>query len=426
MKVILKTPTDKDIRFARYPFIIQVYEGWRQVRSAALHLNVTPASQAAAAGGIFLAHRRGKWSWGRPNDGWKHLGFLDATPIRGLLVELLPGKNMISRGDLRGTSMRSVVLALLVVVLGLMPSAQAATHGVDVTLKASEAPAASGASSAAPARVKTNKLKQQKQLADADPPKPPAPPPVKPAVKVFPKEVGEVFRDCFDCPRMVVIPAGGFRMGDLNDDAGKDAKPAHDVTIPRPFAVGRYEVTFSEWDACVSAGGCGHSPEDRGWGRDSRPVIYVSWNDAKEYVDWLSRKTGQEYRLLSESEWEYAARAGTDTKWNCGNKWDCLGDVAWYAGNGESMTHPVGEKGANGFGLYDMHGNVWEWVEDCKLKYSSAPADGSAATISEACYRVNRGGSWYSNPKILLMFFRNGNNPIVRDNGLGFRIARTL
>ncbi|MEE9545370.1 MAG: formylglycine-generating enzyme family protein [Rhodospirillales bacterium] len=354
---------------------------------------------------------------------------------------------------------RPTYLFAAVVLIGALihPAiGHAASRGIDVTLKASEAPAPSGGTNmealfwrsiqaggdiesheaylsrypkgtfAALARVKIDKLKQQKQLAVADPPKPPAPSPVKPAVEVFPKKTGQVFRDCFDCPEMVVIPAGSFRMGDLDGGGGSDAKPVHGVTIPRPFAVGRYEVTFTEWDACFSAGGCGHHPKDRGWGRDSHPVINVSWNDAKEYVDWLSRKTGQEYRLPSESEWEYAARAGTGTKWSCGNRGDCLQGVAWYAGNSESMTHPVGQKGANGFGLYDMQGNVWEWVEDCKLRYSGTPTDGSAETVSSACYRVNRGGSWYSYTRLLRAAFRNGNNPIIRDNGLGFRLARTL
>ena len=254
-----------------------------------------------------------------------------------------------------------------------------------------------------------------------------APSPVQPAVKVFPKKAGQVFRDCADCPEMVVIPAGSFQMGDLNGGGRGDEKPVHLVTIPNAFAVGKYEVTFTEWDACVSAGGCnGFRPEDKGWGRDSRPVIYVSWDDAKEYVGWLSRKTGQEYRLLSESEWEYAARAGTGTKWSCGNRGDCLEGVAWYAEKNGSKTHPVGQKGANGFGLYDMHGNVSEWVEDCKQSYSGTPTDGSAQTGPDSCERVNRGGSWYSNPKLLLTFFRNGNDEVIRDNGLGFRIARKL
>ncbi|MEE9544528.1 MAG: formylglycine-generating enzyme family protein, partial [Rhodospirillales bacterium] len=278
---------------------------------------------------------------------------------------------------------------------------------------------------AALARVKIDKLKQQKQL--AAPPKPPASSPVKPAVGVFPKKAGQVFRDCADCPEMVVIAKGSFRMGDLSGGGDSDEKPVHRVTIPNAFAVGKYEVTFTEWDACVSAGGCnGLRPKDRGWGRDSRPVINVSWNDAKEYVGWLSRKTGQEYRIPSESEWEYAARAGTGTKWSCGNKEGCLGGVAWYAGNSGSRTHPVGQKGANGFGLYDMHGNVWEWVEDCKQSYSGTPTDGSAQTGSNSCDRVSRGGFWDGHSRDLRAADRDGDPPDLRDGILGFRLARTL
>ena len=283
---------------------------------------------------------------------------------------------------------------------------------------------------AAPALVKIDKLKQQKQLAAADPPKSPPPPPVKPAVKESPKKAGQVFSDCGYCPEMVVVPAGSFQMGDSSGGGGGDEKPVHQVTIPNAFAVGKYEVTFAEWDACVSDDGCNRfRPKDkgwRGWGRGDRPVIYVGWNDAKGYVDWLSRKTGQEYRLLSESEWEYAARAGTGTKWSCGNKGDCLGDVAWYSRNSDSKTQPVGQKGANGFGLYDMYGNVWEWVEDCKQSYRSTPSDGSAQTGSDSCVRVLRGGSWYNSSGVLRAANRGEYPPGYSFNVLGFRIARIL
>ena len=212
---------------------------------------------------------------------------------------------------------------------------------------------------------------------------------------------GKVFRDCPECPEMVVVPAGSFTMGSPSSEKGRyDGEgPQHRVTIPEPFAVGKYEVTFAEWDACVAAGGCyGHRLYDPGWGRGQRPVIVVSWEDAKAYVGWLSRKTGERYRLLSEAEWEYAARAGTRTRYHwghsigrnqancdgCGSRWD------------DEKTAPVGSFPANGFGLHDVHGNVWEWVEDCwHGSYAGAPTDGRAwATGGDCERRVLRGGSW--------------------------------
>ena len=177
-------------------------------------------------------------------------------------------------------------------------------------------------------------------------------------------EVGKVFRDCPECPEMVVVPSGSFMMGSPSGEKGRDSDegPVHRVTFERPFAVGVYEVTFGEWDACVSGGGCGgHRPSDRGWGRGRRPVINVNWKDAQAYVRWLSRKTGEEYRLLSESEWEYVARAGTRAAywWGDGvgrNRANCSD-----CGDSYRYTAPVGSFSANPFGLHDVHGNVWEW-----------------------------------------------------------------
>ena len=337
---------------------------------------------------------------------------------------MLPGKNMISRGDLRGTSMRSVVLALLVVMLGPMPSAQAAMHGIDVTLKASEAPAAAGASSAAPARVKTNKLKQQKQLVAADPPKPQAPSPVKLAAK----KAGQVFRDCADCPEMVVIPAGSFRMGGLGGWRYGDEKPGHRVTIPRPFAVGKYEVTQAKWRAVM-----GSNPSS--FKGDHNPVERVGWNDAQDFVRRLGAKTGKQYRLLTEAEWEYAARAGTTTPFQFGatistDQANYDGNYT-YGGGGKGVyrkkTVPVGSFPANAFGLHDMHGNVWEWVEDCyRTNYSGAPSDGGAVTGPDSCRRVLRGGSWGDAPWVLRSTGRGRSRTDIRRGNNGFRIARTL
>ena len=243
---------------------------------------------------------------------------------------------------------------------------------------------------------------------------------------------GTKFRDCPECPEMVVVPSGSFMMGSPEAEAGRydDEGPVHRVTIARPFAVGVYEVTFGEWDACVSDGGCGrYRPNDRDWGRGNRPVIHVSWKDAKGYVAWLSRKTGKKYRLLSESEWEYVARAGTTTRYwwgdgigrnrancdRCGSRWD------------DRQTAPVGSFSANGFGLHDVHGNVWEWVEDCwNDSYHGAPTDGSAWTSGDCGRRVLRGGSWNYRPTGLRSAYRGGVPPGDRDSIVGFRVARTL
>ena len=271
---------------------------------------------------------------------------------------------------------------------------------------------------------------------------------------------GQTFRDCPECPEMVALPSGSFRMGCLSNDGScyPDEFPVHGVTIARPFALGVYEVTFAQWDACVAAGGCGgRRPDDGGWGRGDRPVINVSWEDAQLYVQWLSRRTGHGYRLPSESEWEYAARSGTSTKYwwgdgvgvsrancdGCGSRWD------------DRSTAPVGSFAASPWGLHDMHGNVWEWVGDCwnhcwNGSYEGAPADGSArnsedcaillrrllqwlrpadgsARNSEDCtVRVLRGGSWKGKPRLLRSATRNWLNPGNRVNPGGFRVARTL
>jgi formylglycine-generating enzyme required for sulfatase activity len=207
-------------------------------------------------------------------------------------------------------------------------------------------------------------------------------------------------------------------------------KTSHKVTIARPFAVSKFEITAYEWDACVTLGGCWPAP-DNGWGRGRMPVIYVSWNDAQRYVTWLSWRTGRAYRLLSDAEWEYAARGGTDGKaysWGdeigrnnancdgCGSAWD------------NKQPAPVGQFPANKWGLHDMHGNVWEWVEDCyQPNYEEAPADGSARLTSGDCdRRVARGGSWFVEPYLLRSANRRGPWIGLRSIEYGFRVARTL
>ena len=246
--------------------------------------------------------------------------------------------------------------------------------------------------------------------------------------------VGKPFRDCAECPEMVVLPAGSYRMGSPSGEQGRDDDegPVHEVTLGAPFAMGVYEVTFAEWDACARDGGCPRGEgiaEDRGWGRGRRPVIYVSWNDAQAYAIWLSRKTGKRYRLPSESEWEYAARAGTATTYSwgahigfnlancdgCGSRWD------------RDRTAPVGSFAANAWELHDMHGNVWEWTQDCSNdNYQRAPADGSAWESGDCAWRVLRGGSWYDSPSALRAATRLRLFTVNRDNGIGFRVARTL
>ena len=234
-----------------------------------------------------------------------------------------------------------------------------------------------------------------------------------------------------ELPAMVVIPAGRFRMGCLSDDGDcyGDEKPVREVVIAS-FALSRHEVTFAQWDACVSGGGCGgHRPDDRGWGRADRPVVNVSWEDAQSYVSWLSRRTGEEYRLPTEAEWEYAARAGTTTKYSwgdeigqnrancegCGSRWD------------DSETAPVGSVPANAWGLHDMHGNVWEWVQDCwNGSYAGAPVDGGAWLSGDCSERVLRGGSWYNLPRNLRAALRSGDTTGNRYGDNGFRVARTL
>jgi formylglycine-generating enzyme required for sulfatase activity len=247
----------------------------------------------------------------------------------------------------------------------------------------------------------------------------------------------DTLKDCPECPEMVVVAAGEFMMGSPVDEAERagDEGPQRKVTIAKPFAVGNLEVTFAEWDACMAAGGCKSRPGDRGWGRDRRPVIDVSWNDAKEYVSWLGKKTGRTYRLLSEAEWEYAARAGTTTAFSTGRM--ITTDQANFNGNytyggstkgvNREKTIEVGSlKKPNAFGLHDMHGNVWEWVEDCYQNYNGAPTDGSANSSGSCSSRVLRGGSGLNIPQYSRSAYRGRDFPYSRAGFQGFRVARTL
>jgi len=242
---------------------------------------------------------------------------------------------------------------------------------------------------------------------------------------------GEGFKDCPDCPEMVVVPAGAFTMGspDSEKNRSDNEGPQRKVTIAKPFAVGKFEVTFAEWDACVADGGCKHQPDDERSGRGKRPVINVSWDDiSREYLPWLKRKTGKDYRLLTEAEWEYAARAGTTTAYAFG-KSITKRQAQFLEGSWRSAerTVEVGSFEANAFGLHDMHGNVFEWVQDCyKDSYKGAPSDGSAATAGDCSLRVLRGGSWGGLPRRLRSACRLRGQPDLRDVNGGFRVARTL
>jgi formylglycine-generating enzyme required for sulfatase activity len=240
---------------------------------------------------------------------------------------------------------------------------------------------------------------------------------------------GATFRDCAaDCPEMIVLPAGDFVMGSPEGVGSKQERPSHKVTIANPFTVSKFEVTFAEWDACVAGGGCSHRPDDRNWGRGRQPVINVSWQDAKQYTAWLAHMTGLPYRLLSEAEWEYAARAGTTSRFSFGDEETSLSDYGWSTYNSELKAHPVGEKKPNAFGLYDIHGNASEWVEDAwHDSYVGAPSDGAAwVEGGDSSRRVVRGGSWHTKSDLLTSTFRWGSFAESRSYLTGFRIARTL
>ena len=247
------------------------------------------------------------------------------------------------------------------------------------------------------------------------------------ATQTVPVEVW--LRDCAECPAMVVVPAGTFTMGapESEPDSYDIERPQRTVSVPS-FAAGAFEVTFDEWNACVADGGCdGYRPDDRGWGLGQRPVVDVSWQHAQRYVEWLSQRSGYRYRLLSEAEWEYAARAGTETPFHTGET--ITEQQANFDGH-QGQTTPVGSYAPNAFGLHDMHGNLMEWVQDCYTGYDAegARVDGGPVEGRDGCSRVLRGGSWAHPPRAI----RSAARVFETDHYsgvygyFGFRVARDV
>ena len=265
--------------------------------------------------------------------------------------------------------------------------------------------------------------------------------------QVFPKAGTEV-RDCPKCPAMVVVPAGSFVMGYPPGDSGRlhQEGPVRTVKFSKPFAVGKFEVTFDEWEACSAEKQC-PKIDDKGRGRGRRPAIYVSWDQAVGYTRWLSKKTGRKYRLLTEAEWEYAARAGEESRYRfwgiapdrlcafanvydkTARKQDDTGDESLPCDDHYAQAAPAGSFKPNAFGLYDMLGNVSEWTEDCLptgLQWRGAPLDGAANLKGDCSQRAYRGGSWFENEKYYMRSPDRYKFVGARDSDLGFRVARTL
>ena len=240
-------------------------------------------------------------------------------------------------------------------------------------------------------------------------------------------EPGTSFRDCERCPELVVVPPGRFRMGSPEAERGRQANegPVRDMEVVRTLAIGRFEVSFEEWEACLLDGGCDRWPDDRGFGRGKRPVIDVSWDDAMRYAAWLSRKTGKPYRLLSEAEWEYAARAGSSTARPWGEALEAgkarCADCGKAEGEG---TAPAGAHGVNAWKLGDMLGNVWEWTADCYVpSLEKLPAEAAPATEGDCARRVMRGGSWLTSAKGVRSATRAPYPAGRRAANVGFRVA---
>lgn len=234
-------------------------------------------------------------------------------------------------------------------------------------------------------------------------------------------------RDCPVCPEMVRLPGGSFRMGSPPGERQAAEQPVHEVTV-KPFSISRYEIRFDEWDACVADQGCNDADVyDHEWGRGAMPAINVDWSDAQDYARWLSRKSGKRYRLPTEAEWEYAARAGSTARYAWGPEME-PGHAVCFSECGPEADQPakVGTTLPNAFGLHDLHGNLWEWVQDCwHGDYTGAPADGSARDEPGCRSRVIRGGSWNCLPLDVRSAVRTGMEPSIRYNTVGMRMVRS-
>ncbi len=245
-----------------------------------------------------------------------------------------------------------------------------------------------------------------------------------------------IIKDCRDCPQMVAVPAGEFMMGSPGSEPHRGAEAQHVVTIFRAFAVSRFEITFAEWDACVADGGCGGYRPEAPWGRGRMPVVNVNFANAQAYAAWLSKKTGHRYRLLSEAEWEYAARGGAKGAYASGptiSAKDANFDASEKTelnvkGAARGKAVAVGSFRPNAFGLYDMHGNVWEWTADCwNDEYgASAPRDGAPALTGDCNGHVLRGGSWEDGAADVRAAARVANAATDRSWSDGIRVAREL
>ncbi len=242
---------------------------------------------------------------------------------------------------------------------------------------------------------------------------------------------GDIFKDCEVCPTMVVLPTGALMIGSPSDEDGRleNEGPRRRVIIPNPIAVGRFEVTFEDWDACVQDGGCSHQPSDQGWGRERYPVVNVNWHDAQAYTKWLSWKSGYRYRLLSEAEWEYAARARSQSARHWGEnigirQANCKGCAsAWD----NRQSAPAGSFRPNAFGLHDMLGNVWEWTEDCWNDSHKGATSIARPRVEGQCQRrVLRGGGWFDGPEMVRSAVRVSRVTDLRYYVIGFRVARDL
>jgi formylglycine-generating enzyme required for sulfatase activity len=251
-------------------------------------------------------------------------------------------------------------------------------------------------------------------------------------------KAGTEFQDCPECPVMVVLPQQSFWMGSPDTETGRSANegPLRRITINYGIAMGKYEVTFAEWDACIADGGCdGKHAKDEGRGRGDLPVINVDWNDAQAYAQWLSKKTGHTYRLPSEAEWEYASKAGSSTTYSWGDTAShahanygmdtCCGGFVIGPDEWE-VSAPVGRFLPNPFGLHDLSGNLWEWVEDCwDPNPATGPVDGGPRRDGDCGLRIMKGGSWASMPVRIRASFRDAYTPGDYGEFIGFRVARS-